>query len=125
MILFLTEGYLTDSVSETKFLPTGQNVETVVLLGREIKQIHSILIPTAHNEPVVIPSMAELQSFDSIVQPIFSQIRNLRSENDRLANIRDTLLPRLMSGELDVSDVAIWAAKLSFSAQKNNSEMTS
>ncbi len=107
MILFLTEGYLTDSVSETKFLPTGQNVETVVLLGREIKQIHSILIPTAHNEPVVIPSMAELQSFDSIVQPIFSQIRNLRSEYDRLANIRDTLLPRLMSDELDVSDVAI------------------
>ena len=53
--------------------------------------------------PVVIPSMAELQSFDSIVQPVFSQIRNLRSENDKLANIRDTLLPRLMSGELDVS----------------------
>ena len=46
-------------------------------------------------------------TFDSIAQPIFSQIRNLRSENDRLANIRDTLLPRLMSGELDVSDVAI------------------
>ena len=57
--------------------------------------------------PIVIPSMAELQSFDSIVQPIFSQTRDLRSENNRLANIRDTLLPRLMSGELDVSDVAI------------------
>jgi type I restriction enzyme S subunit len=57
--------------------------------------------------PVVIPSMTELQSFDSIVQPIFSQMRNLRSENDRLANIRDTLLPRLMSGELDVSNLDI------------------
>ena len=33
MILFLTEGYLTDSVSETKFLPTGQNVETVVSIS--------------------------------------------------------------------------------------------
>lgn len=56
---------------------------------------------------VVIPSTAELQSFDSIIQPIFSQIRNLRAENDRLAVIRDTLLPKLMSGELDVSNLDI------------------
>ena len=55
--------------------------------------------------PVVMPSTTELQSFDSIIQPIFSQIRNLRTENDWLAAIRDTLLPKLMSGELNVSDV--------------------
>ena len=55
--------------------------------------------------PVVIPSTTELQSFDSIIQPIFSQIRNLRAENERLAAIRDTLLPKFMSGELDVSEL--------------------
>lgn len=55
--------------------------------------------------PVIIPSEAELSAFDSVIQPIFAQIRNLRAENDRLAAIRDTLLPRLMSGELDVSDL--------------------
>lgn len=55
--------------------------------------------------PVVIPSKVELSDLDSIVQPIFAQIRNLRAENDRLATTRDTLLPRLMSGELDVSDL--------------------
>ena len=54
---------------------------------------------------VVIPSEAELSAFNSIVQPIFAQIRNLRAENDRLAATRDTLLPRLMSGELDVSSI--------------------
>ena len=57
--------------------------------------------------PVVIPSTDELQSFDSVIQPIFAQIRNLRAENNRLATIRDTLLPKLMSGELDVSDIAV------------------
>ena len=57
--------------------------------------------------PVVIPSTTELQSFDSVIQPIFAQIRNLRAENDRLATIRDTLLPKLMSGELDVSNIDI------------------
>ena len=57
--------------------------------------------------PVIIPSKAELRAFDSIVQPIFAQIRNLRAENDRLASVRDILLPRLMSGELDVSNFGV------------------
>ena len=55
--------------------------------------------------PVIIPSEAELLAFDSIVKPIFAQIRNLRTENKRLATVRDTLLPRLMSGEIDISDI--------------------
>lgn len=55
--------------------------------------------------PVIVPSEDELKAFDATVQPIFAQIRNLRAENDRLATIRDTLLPRLMSGELDVTDL--------------------
>ena len=55
--------------------------------------------------PVIIPSKQQLEAFDSIIQPIFAQIRNLRSENNQLATTRDTLLPKLMSGELDVSDI--------------------
>ena len=46
-----------------------------------------------------------MKAFDATIQPIFTQIRNLRAENDRLATIRDTLLPKLMSGELDVSGI--------------------
>lgn len=56
---------------------------------------------------VIIPSQEELQKFDSTIQPIFAEIRNLRAESDRLAATRDTLLPRLMSGEIDVSDLSI------------------
>lgn len=55
--------------------------------------------------PVIVPSADELTTFDATVQPIFAQIRNLRAENDGLATTRDALLPRLMSGELDVSDI--------------------
>lgn len=54
--------------------------------------------------PVIIPSNKALQTFDSIIQPLFAQIRNFRAENDNLAATRDTLLPKLMSGKLDVSD---------------------
>lgn len=56
---------------------------------------------------VVIPTTEELQSLDDIIQPIFSKIRALRAENDRLAAVRDTLLPRLMSGKIDVSAIQL------------------
>ena len=56
---------------------------------------------------IIIPSIDELQSFDSTIQPIFAQIRNLRAENDRLAALRDSLLPKLMAGEIDVSGLSI------------------
>ena len=55
--------------------------------------------------PAIIPSKDALSAFDELIQPIFSQIRNLRDENARLADLRDTLLPKLMSGEVDVSDI--------------------
>lgn len=55
--------------------------------------------------PAIIPSKEVLSAFDDLIQPIFAQIRNLRDENAHLADLRDTLLPRLMSGELDVSDI--------------------
>lgn len=55
--------------------------------------------------PAVIPSKEALNAFDELIQPIFAQIRNLREENVRLAKLRDTFLPKLMSGELDVSNI--------------------
>lgn len=57
--------------------------------------------------PVMIPSQRELQAYDDIIQPVFSQIRNLRIENEKLAAIRDTILPKLMAGELDVSSIVL------------------
>ena len=57
--------------------------------------------------PAIIPSKEALSAFDDLIQPIFAQIRNLRDENAHLADLRDTLLPRLMSGELDVSNIKI------------------
>ena len=57
--------------------------------------------------PAIIPSSTALSSFDELIQPIFSQIRNLRDENARLTSLRDALLPKLMSGELDVSAIEL------------------
>lgn len=55
--------------------------------------------------PFVIPTDDEISRFHSVAGPLFERILNNQLENDALAEIRDTLLPRLMSGELDVSDI--------------------
>lgn len=57
--------------------------------------------------PILIPSDDILDEFERIVAPMDLTIRNNYDENCRLHDIRDTLLPRLMSGELDVSDIDI------------------
>ena len=55
--------------------------------------------------PVVLPSEAALDEFNSIALPLIEQIYSNRAENKRLSFLRDTLLPELMSGEIDVSAV--------------------
>ncbi|MBE5718804.1 MAG: restriction endonuclease subunit S [Ruminiclostridium sp.] len=54
---------------------------------------------------IILPDEATLDSFDSITAPMIEQIVNNRLQNKRLAVLRDTLLPKLMSGELDVSNI--------------------
>ena len=55
--------------------------------------------------PVVIPDNEAIEKFNAFCTPIFQQQEVLEAENSRLADIRDALLPKLMSGELDVSDI--------------------
>ena len=57
--------------------------------------------------PVLIPSDEELSKMDEQIQPMFARLRDMRTKNRRLAAIRDDLLSKLMSGELDVSNVSI------------------
>ena len=54
---------------------------------------------------VLIPCEEDYTSFNSIMQPIFELIISNRIESRKLAVLRDELLPKLMTGEIDVSDV--------------------
>ena len=55
--------------------------------------------------PVVLPLAAQLKGFNAVAQPILSKIETSNQENKRLASMRDALLPKLMSGEIDVSSI--------------------
>ena len=86
------------------FLRSSQGVEAIskgtvgaVQLKLPIKNIQSISVPLLCDE--------ELQSLNETLSTIFSQISANIVEMKKLADIRDTLLPKLMSGELDVSNI--------------------
>ena len=49
----------------------------------------------------------ELAEFQSVVSPMYAQMRINAIENDRLKRLRDSLLPKLMSGEIDVSGIQL------------------
>ena len=60
---------------------------------------------TMKNVPAVIPDTETLTCFNEFCAPIFAQQRILEEQNQSLAALRDSLLPKLMSGEIDVSGI--------------------
>ena len=59
------------------------------------------------NLPVNIPSAEEIAKFEATVRPMDNLIRTNHEEICRLQSIRDSILPKLMSGEIDVSDIKL------------------
>ena len=62
-----------------------------------------IRLSDLRNIPIIIPPDDVLKEFKNIVTPIFDNIKNNYKEIDNLITLRDILLPKLMSGEIDVS----------------------
>lgn len=57
--------------------------------------------------PVALPSDEELDEFNKLALPILAQLHSNKAENKRLSATRDALLPKLMSGEIDVSAIQL------------------
>ena len=96
-------GKLGFSVEELYLLFSLTNIKSIVTGAVQPKVSQTNLKKVT----VVIPPMHILKEFDGVIQPMFEDIRNRRAENERLTAIRDTLLPRLMSGEIDVSNIEV------------------
>lgn len=79
--------------------------ETINKLGQSGSTIVNLNKTQFGKIPVTIPSEEVLCNFDTLCKPLFEMILSNQKENIQLANLRDTLLPKLMSGELDVSDI--------------------
>ena len=57
------------------------------------------------NLPIVIPTLEVVQAFSNALHPLVERLRDSLFEIQALSNLRDALLPRLMSGEISVTDV--------------------
>ena len=62
-----------------------------------------LTVPDFRKTEIIIPTKEEMISFTSVVTPLFESIWANQAENAKLSLLRDTLLPKLLSGELDVS----------------------
>ena len=54
-----------------------------------------------------VPNQNELKAFNKLMEPIYNNLISNTNENIRLVQLRDTLLPKLMSGEIDVDKVEV------------------
>lgn len=63
--------------------------------------------PDFRKTEIIIPDKNTMDSFTETVTPLFEQIWANEDENTKLAEVRDALLPKLMSGEIDVSDIQL------------------
>lgn len=73
------------------------------------------------NAQVIIPPQDLLARQTKLMQPVVDQMIGLKVESKRLAEFRDALLPRLMSGEIDVSQVEMSTLPNSHLLETNNS----
>ena len=79
-------------------LPTIESMAS----GSTFKEVSGSIMKSV---PAVIPDSETISRFNDFAKPLLAEQQNLEEEDRRLAQIRDSLLPRLMSGELDVSDL--------------------
>jgi len=78
-----------------------QSIESMAS-GSTFKEVSG---STMKNIPAIIPNEDTLRRFQEECIPIFEKQKLIEAENDHLVEIRDTLLPRLMSGELSIPDL--------------------
>ena len=93
----------------------GFNVESLLLLFKRtpVKSIVTGAVQPKISQAnlrsiqVVVPPQPELDAFNELIRPLFDQIRQNQDQNKALASLRDALLPKLMSGEVDVSSIQL------------------
>ena len=89
-------------------VPTYKNVSAYFLYLWALTQNISgtgttqqqLTVPAFRTTKIVVPSQEALIKFNQVVKPIFDSIRQNKKKNETLATLRDTLLPKLMSGEI-------------------------
>ena len=57
--------------------------------------------------PIDVLNDDEVEKYNTLVEPLFKMIGNNKTENIKLSQLRDALLPKLMNGEIDLDNIEI------------------
>lgn len=112
-VMYVNESFWT---VDTMFysIPKVQNIILFTYIFLRNKDLASLNAGSAvpsmtteilNNMQIVLPPPAKLKEFNTLAFSLYNQIKHYNVESRRLAELRDTLLPRLMSGEIKVEDV--------------------
>ena len=99
--------FKTDKSEITEYLYCylkGFNYQTMGSTSSIATAVNSKIIKAM---PFIVPADDELAEFHAFAEPAFAMIKANQRENARLSDLRDSLLPRLMSGEIDVCDIQL------------------
>lgn len=79
-----------------------------------LKQVHitgtgttqqQLTVPDFQKTEILVPTQKIMSQFTDILEPIFKKLWANQIENEEMSSLRDTLLPKLMSGEIDVANI--------------------
>ena len=93
-----------DIIEYLYFYLKGFNFQTMGSTSSIAVAVNSKMIKAM---PFVIPDTEKLLQFHSVVEPMFAEIKANQVASNKLKELRDSLLPKLMSGEIDVDNVKI------------------
>ncbi len=93
-----------ENIMTAKFLYLW--LESLHIMGTGTTQ-QQLTVPDFKKTRIIVPSIQEIRKFTDLVNPSYDNILRNKKENEKLSELRDNLLPKLMSGELDISDLDI------------------
>lgn len=102
----LSIAILTDSIAKEDYLFHYLRLHDTKAMNTGSAQ-PQITVSSLEKYRLPIPPQAVLESFSAMIEPYKSLYRGCLLENEKLSSIRDVLLPKLMSGEIDVSNIAV------------------
>ena len=97
--------FKTDNKSINEYLYCylkGYNFRTLGSTSSIATAVNSKIIKAM---PFIVPTNDEITAFHEFAAPIFEKVKSLQLENSQLANLRDALLPKLLSGDVDISEI--------------------
>ena len=99
--------FLTDKKGATEYLYCYLKKFNFNTLGSTSSIATAVNSKIIKEMPFIIPQEKDLENFYNLVKPLFENIKNNQIESEKLTNLKNYLLPKLMNGEIDVENIKL------------------